>query len=109
MPLACLSKMLISTFRPKFLPLKKRILLRLLRFRGNCISVYWEHQPQELERPLLEWCGLCELTERQPLQARHHATAVTTTGPEGSQEGMEAMDGQAIGGLPAGLFRVCGG
>jgi len=98
-----------SWFSPKFLPLKKRILLRRLRFRRNCISVYWEHQPQELERLLLERCGLCELTERQPLQARRHATAVTTTGPEGSQEGMEAVDGQAIGGQTAGLFRVCGG
>ena len=89
---------------PKFLPLKKRILLRLLWLRGNCISVYWEHHPQELERPLLEGCGLCELTERQPIQARCHATTITTTGPEGSQKGMEAVDGQAIDGEPASLF-----
>jgi len=74
----------IPTFRPKFLPLKKRILLRRLRFRENCISVYWVHQPQELERPLLKWCGLCKLIERHPLQARRHARAVTTPGLEGN-------------------------
>jgi hypothetical protein len=90
--------------KPKFLPLKKRILLKLLRLLGNYISVYWEHHPQELERPLLEGCGLCELTERQPIQARCHATTMTTTGPEGSQKGREAVDGQAIDGEPARLF-----
>ena len=94
--------------KPKFLPLKKRILLGLLRCRGNGMSVYWEHHPQELECPLLEGGGLCELTERQPIQARCHATTVATTGPEGSQQGMEAVDGQALGGQPAGLFLLGG-
>ena len=98
----------LTTASPKFLPLKKRILLRLLWLHGNHISVYWEHHAQELERPLLEGCGLGELTERQPIQARCHATPVTTTSPEGSQQGMEAVDGQAIDGEPARLFLLGG-
>ena len=72
------------------------------------MSVYWEHHAQELERPLLEGCGLGELTERQPIQARRHATTVTTPGPEGSQKGMEAVDGQAIDGQATGLFLLGG-
>ena len=93
---------------PKFLPAKKGILLILLQFRGNGISGYWEQQPEEFESPLLERCGCCELRERETMRVRRDATAVTAAGPEGGQEGREAVDGQPIRGQTDGLFLLRG-
>ena len=73
---------------------------------GNRDASYWQRFSQQLEGALLQWGGFGEVLESDTVGIGLDAAAVAAQGGQFSQQGLEAVNGIALGADPLDLFSL---